>query len=70
MLCTRNSGEGPIAATSPTEGGSRPEIFRKTRLQTVQSELFWSFNCEFFLKFKKKKKNFFWKPEQLAAMYD
>ena len=51
MLCARNSGEWPSEAMTLTEGGvwkSTPEDFQKTRLQMVQSELFWSFICEFF----------------------
>ena len=46
MLCEWNSGEGPSEASSPTEWGSgdpTPDIFKKTRLQMVHSEQFWSF---------------------------
>ena len=43
MLCEWNRGEGK--AMSPTEGevwGSTPGNKKKTRLQMVRSELFWS----------------------------
>ena len=52
MLCEWNSGEGPSEARSPNGGSGVPPLeIKKTRLQTVQSKLFWSFICEeFFLK--------------------
>ena len=50
------------------KGGLRvhPRNFQKTRLQMLQSEIFWSFICVFLIFFDSEATPFF--PEQFAAM--